>query len=295
MIANPELNVSRSDNHLFDVLVFEGIYALTISRSVRTLMRGSWLGLVVEKERRLPVFRFKHKAVGIARHVARDVRAFLKPEGGVRGGNQAEPEDEAHRSPQGFDNRQFWERRYTTDLELGSGAGSRGEFLESKRELLQQVIEEFNPRSILDVGCGDIEVTKDLPFAGEYTGIDLSPSIVARNRRLQPTWHFIADDFLDIVRRERLEADLVICFDVLIHQHEYETYRAFVRELVNAARKVAIINGFEQPRRRGRVNPNTAYHEPITHTLTELGEVERMKIIGPFRNSLIVQVDKRSA
>jgi SAM-dependent methyltransferase len=242
----------------------------------------------------LPLFKFD-KAFGMARGVARSMNVFLNPESGAtRGNDQAEAEKGLHRSPQGFDNREFWERRYTTDLELGSGAGSRGGFLDEKRRLLCQMIEEFHPRSILDVGCGDIEVTKDLPFSGEYTGIDLSPSIIARNQMLQPMWNFIEGDFLDIVRRDRLAADLVICFDVLIHQHDYETYRAFVRELVTATRRVAIINGFEQPRRRKRVNPNTAYHEPITHTLTELGE-GRMKILGPFRNSLVVQIDKRFA
>jgi SAM-dependent methyltransferase len=237
----------------------------------------------------LPAFRF-NKVFDIVRKAKTSLNSEV---GGTCGKDQDESEQGLHRSPQGFDNREFWETRYTTDLELGSGAGSRGEFLEYKRRLLCQVIGEFHPRSILDVGCGDIEVTKDLPFSGEYTGIDLSPSIMARNRTLQPAWNFVEGDFLDIVRRDRLAADLVICFDVLIHQHDYETYRAFVRELVNATRKVAVINGFEQPRKRKRVNPNTAYHEPITQTVTELGE-GRIKIIGPFRNSLVVQIDKPS-
>jgi SAM-dependent methyltransferase len=223
------------------------------------------------------------------------VKAFLNRHGdSTRNKDQTESEQglhhSAHHTPQGFDNREFWERRYTTDLELGSGAGSRGEFLEYKRRVLDQMIEEFHPRSILDVGCGDIEVTKDLAFSGEYIGIDLSPSIVARNQTLRPEWKFIAGDFLDLVRRDQLGADLVICFDVLIHQHDYETYRTFVRELLNAARRVAVINGFEKGRVRSK---NCAYHEPITHTLTELGE-GRVKVIEPFRNSLIMQVDKRS-
>ena len=241
----------------------------------------------------MPMFKLS-KAFGKARDVLQDVKASLNPKSGTtRDENQAEPEREVRSSPQGFDNRKFWEMRYTTNPTLGSGAGSRGEFLAYKREVLCQAIEEFHPRSILDVGCGDIEVARDLPFSGEYTGIDLSPSIIARNQELQPAWNFIEGDFLDLVRRDGLRADLVICFDVLIHQHDYETYRAFVRELVNAARKVAVINGFEQPRKRKRVNPNTAYHEPITHTLTEVGEGQ-MKIIGPFRNSLIVQIEKRA-
>ncbi len=242
----------------------------------------------------MPVSRFD-KVSGIARKV----KAFLKnPESGAkRARGQAEPEQKlhssVHSSPQGFDNRDFWEKRYTTNLELGSGAGSRGEHLEYKKALLSQLIEEIDPRSILDVGCGDIEVTKDLSFSGEYTGIDLSPSIVARNRTLRPSWKFIEGDFLEIVQRDRLTADLVICLDVLIHQHDYETYTVFVRELVNATRRAAVISGFEQPRKGRKVNPNTAYHEPITQTLTELDQ-GRIEIIGPFRNSLVVRLDKRS-
>jgi SAM-dependent methyltransferase len=243
----------------------------------------------------LPIFRFNDKAF----NVVRSVRALLNSRRGTtRSKYQGEPEQVLHHSapcpPQTFDNREFWEKRYTTDLKLGSGAGSRGEFVEYKRRLLRQMIEEFYPRSILDVGCGDIEATKDLPFSGEYTGIDLSPSIVARNRTLRPAWNFIVGDFLDIIGRDQLKADLVICFDVLIHQHDDETYRDFVRELVNASREVVVINGFESLPRRGRVSRNTAYHEPITHTITKLG-VGQMKIIEPFRNSLIVQINKRPA
>jgi SAM-dependent methyltransferase len=234
----------------------------------------------------LPVFRSNNKVVSLARRV----KALLNPEANTTSGeNQTAAEQESPRTPEEFDNREFWEARYTTDLGLGSGAGSRGEFAEYKRQLLTRTIEEFRPRSILDVGCGDIEVTRGLPFDGEYTGIDLSPTIVARNRTLRPDWNFIEGDFLDLVRRDQLGADLVICFDVLIHQHDYETYKAFARELVIAARKVAIVNGFEQPRGKRHANRNTAYHEPITHTLTELGEGQ-MQVIGPFRNNLVVRI-----
>lgn len=42
-----------------------------------------------------------------------------------------------------FDNRRFWEERYTINPELGSGIGSRGSCREYKRAMLQQVVEEF--------------------------------------------------------------------------------------------------------------------------------------------------------
>ena len=193
-----------------------------------------------------------------------------------------------------FDNRQFWDARYRTDPELGSGPGSRGEFVEQKRNLMVRAIDEFDPGSILDVGCGDIEVTKDLPFSGHYTGIDLSPTVVARNRRSRPDWTFLDGDFLELLSREQLVADLVLCFDVLIHQHDYATYRAFVRGLVDAAQTAAIFNGFEEPRGMRRRRKITAYHEPLTRTLEDLG-VTGATIVGPFRHSLVVQVDKRGS
>jgi hypothetical protein len=59
----------------------------------------------------------------------------------------------------GFDNAVFWDERYRTNLALGSGRGSRDKFLTVKRELVRDVIARLRPRSILDVGCGDIEVT----------------------------------------------------------------------------------------------------------------------------------------
>jgi SAM-dependent methyltransferase len=211
---------------------------------------------------------------------------------------QSEPEavrpSSASRSTPGFDNRRFWEERYTTNPELGSGAGSRGEFLDYKKELLSRLIATFDVRSILDVGCGDIKVVKDLDFTGEYTGIDISPTIIVRNRKLCPTWTFIEGDFLEVVRHERPVADLVIGYSVLIHQHDYNAYREFARELVDAARVVALLNGVESLPRGGRISANAAYHEPLTQTLKDI-ERGSLTVIGPLRNTLVVQVEKATS
>lgn len=62
------------------------------------------------------------------------------------------------------------------DLEssvLGSGIGSRGEMLGLKRGLLSRAIPEDGDLSILDCGCGDLEIVKDFPWKA-YTGIDVS-------------------------------------------------------------------------------------------------------------------------
>jgi SAM-dependent methyltransferase len=192
-----------------------------------------------------------------------------------------------------FDNLAFWEHRYQTDLELGSGGGSRGTFLKHKQELLQRLIDEQAPSSILDVGCGDIEVSRGFEFTGTYTGIDLSPTIIERNRRLRPGWQFVQGDFLQLAHDGRLRADLVICFDVLIHQHDPQIYRAFVDNLVAAAAKSAVLTGFERLPRSGKLSPNVAFHEPLTVTLSSIDGID-VRILGPFRNMHVVQVIRRA-
>src|SRR3984885_1947058 len=72
-----------------------------------------------------------------------------------------------------FPNATFWQWRYLTDPELGSGVGSRGQPLLGKRELLAVLLDAIAPASVIDVGCGDGEATRGLPMPG-YVGIDLS-------------------------------------------------------------------------------------------------------------------------
>ena len=201
-----------------------------------------------------------------------------------------EPSTEQSSTPSaGFDNRLFWETRYSTDIATGSGAGSRGQFLGYKRRLLDRLIAEFQPASILDVGCGDIEVTKDLRFGGTYTGVDLSPSVIERNATLRPDWTFLTGDFIALAQEGRLGADLVLAFDVLIHQHDEETYQAFVRELINVAGKVAVMNGFDDP--RSGYKGNVAFHEPLPRTVAKIG-TGQMLLGDRFRRTQIVLVVK---
>ncbi|MBA2521573.1 MAG: class I SAM-dependent methyltransferase, partial [Chloroflexia bacterium] len=168
----------------------------------------------------------------------------------------------------------------------------RGGYLERKRELLGRLlIDVIEPRSILDVGCGSVEVVGEFSFSGKYTGIDLSPSILKRNRQLRPDWTFIEGDFLALAPGGGLDADLVICFDVLAYQHDEETYQRFVQELMNVTRRVAIINGFDSSHGRGKAPKLTAYHEPLSSTLSQLdaGQVSK---VGRFRGTSVFRVDK---
>ena len=192
----------------------------------------------------------------------------------------------------GFDNAVFWDKRYRTNLALGSGAGSRGTFLAAKRDLVRDVIARLRPRSILDVGCGDIEVTRELAFDGVYTGIDLSPFIVERNREVRPDWNFVQGDFLALAETPAMHADLVLCLDVLIHQHDRETYHELLRALLGASRVGLVVNGFDTPAHSTRLSPNVAFHEPIKQTLRECG-VEKTELLATLRRTAFILVNSR--
>jgi SAM-dependent methyltransferase len=185
-----------------------------------------------------------------------------------------------------FDNLRFWDHRYRTDPKLGSGIGSRGESLTYKRKVLGRIVAETHPGSVLDVGCGDLEVTFGLPF-GNYLGIDISPSVIDRNRQRKPDWSFQAGDFLQITVDELPESDMVICLDVLIHEPDAKRYAAAVERLVAFTKVVGVIGAYELPPRAAFSSHITSYHEPITETLKRAGARE-IKVVGYYRDTSII-------
>lgn len=189
-----------------------------------------------------------------------------------------------------FDNKEFWNNRYETDPALGSGIGSRNENKEYKARIIKSLIDEFQSNSVLDVGCGDLEIVKNLPFK-EYTGIDISETIIEKNKKIKPVWSFLCGNFLDL--KQNLEADMVLCFDVLIHQHNYPDYVEFVKSLVNATKNIGIVSGYEWFPEKSFRSEITAYHEPISETLQNCG-AKNIKLIGNYRQTEIFAYNKTS-
>lgn len=74
-----------------------------------------------------------------------------------------------------FNNVLFWNYRYATKPELCSGIGSRGEIALYKINLLKKI--GITNSDVLDIGCGDLEIIKNLPIK-EYTGVDISSEAI---------------------------------------------------------------------------------------------------------------------
>jgi hypothetical protein len=97
-----------------------------------------------------------------------------------------------------------------------SGAASTHDETRRLRDALPALIRSEGVRRLLDVPCGDFHWMSTLELGVDYTGVDVVPELVERNRRLyeRPGRRFLC---LDATRDALPAADLVLCRDLLIH------------------------------------------------------------------------------
>ena len=189
---------------------------------------------------------------------------------------------------EGFPNTSFWEWRYRSNPELGSGLGSRGAPLSGKRDLLTKVLADVRPESTLDVGCGDGEATRGLVIP-QYTGIDQSAEAIRLSRRARPGDKFLVGTLGD----NAVNADLAICLDVLIHQPDPSTYRDLVFRLLQAADKALLVSGYEAPPKSG--SPMIYFHEPLSASIRHFAPEADLRFLREEHEITTWLVDTRDA
>lgn len=186
-----------------------------------------------------------------------------------------------------FLNSVFWDFRYRIAPDLGSGVGSRAEMLEAKRKSLGYALAEFADRPVLDVGCGDLEVTRNLALT-EYVGADVSQQALALAGAKRPDWTFI---HLQDDAARWPGADAVICLDVLIHQQKATAFDALLQRLIDSASKRLIIGGYDQAPHL--VSEIVSFHRPLTEALRSSGAFGEISTIGRYRDCSLVVADKQ--
>jgi hypothetical protein len=183
-----------------------------------------------------------------------------------------------------FDNRLFWELRYELFPGRGSGIGSRGDNLVYKRTLLkEQGIEAAT--SVLDYGCGDIEVVRELSI-GHYVGIDLSATALAIANRARPDWEYHLAPASSVQ-----PAEMVLCFEVLIHQENEAAYRAVIAFLAEKTLGSLLVSGFAKNSVSVRHNSFVFFHEPLEASLRRTGRFKRIQQIGAHTSVSIYRCD----
>jgi len=173
-----------------------------------------------------------------------------------------------------FDSAMFWDFRYYRWPELGSGIGSRGESIRYKRDVLKREGIE-RAKSVLDVGCGDLEVLQPLRLRG-YVGLDRSAEAVARASQLRPDWNF---RLMTSGEAEVDPAEFVLCFEVLIHQPTAEDYHGLIDFLSRKTKGKLIVSGYDSAAGAGN-NHMLFYHEPLRVSLERTGRFRSIERIG---------------
>ena len=186
----------------------------------------------------------------------------------------------------GFANDLFWDYRYAQFPELGSGLGSRGEVLARKQSLLRPYVEKIGADTLLDVGCGDLEVFAPLPVVN-YTGIDVSEQALAVARGKRPDWGFEARGISDFGTES---FDYTCCIDVLIHQPSEAAAQALARELVRVARKGVLFSAHTEIIDGSGISFNSGRLREYVALLPGVCEVSE---IGRYRDTTLYFARKR--
>lgn len=136
----------------------------------------------------------------------------------------------------------YWDRRYREGRT--SGAGSEGEEGFYKAEYVNDFIHENAVTSVIDWGCGDGQVLELLkvgpshsPYVA-YTGIDVSPTILERNRQRFREFVFATPDE---ACKGGFSADLAISMDVLFHLPDQGDYLTYLDHLFDSATRYVLI------------------------------------------------------
>jgi hypothetical protein len=187
----------------------------------------------------------------------------------------------------GFENTTFWNFRYARFPERGSGLGSREQNLLYKRNLLvQNGIEEYS--NVLDVGCGDLQILKELTIR-DYLGIDVSHEALQKARRERPDWTFVHAD--DAQVRDLEPRDLALCFEVLIHQPNEADYRNLIDFLASSTKRTLLVSGYVQDYSERRTNSMVHFYEPLTQSLEKTGKFSSIRQIGAHSDVVVLRCD----
>ena len=136
---------------------------------------------------------------------------------------------------------EYWEERYKNDG--NSGEGSRGLHKEWKWQILESTISHID--NIVDVGCGDLAFM-ERKHIKKYTGLDISETIIERNRVAYPWWKFICTG-ADVYVPD-LHGEVVFCHDILFHILDDDVYYRILNNLTRYSNKyISIYTWYNNP------------------------------------------------
>ena len=134
----------------------------------------------------------------------------------------------------------IWTSRYLSGG--NSGSGSYNELYLFKRDVINQLITDYQIESMIDFGCGDGNQIKEFNIK-DYIGLDIaSSSIKICKEKYQHDSHkkfYVYDD--PSIQSLQLQADLTISLDVLYHILEDDIFMDYLKKLFTSSSKYVLI------------------------------------------------------
>ena len=158
----------------------------------------------------------------------------------------------------------WWEQRYR--LGGNSGQGSYGVLAEFKAKIINQFVEEFKVKSLIEFGCGD---GSQLTLASypRYVGLDVSQKAITIceekfiNDQSKKFFLYNPHSFDD--KTEQFKAELALSLDVIYHLVEDRIYSTYLTHLFGAGVKYVIIYATDKDK-SGRFYERHVRHRNFT-------------------------------
>lgn len=124
----------------------------------------------------------------------------------------------------------------------GSGPGSTIEQGRPFITFVQQILDEFDIQSIVDLGCGDWVLAHEINWKNRnYLGLDVVSKVIDRNKLLYSSCN-IQFSKLDGITQELPQSDLLICKNVLQHLPNADILKILAQ--IKKYKYVVIVNDF---------------------------------------------------
>lgn len=184
---------------------------------------------------------------------------------------------------QNFNNELFWDFRYSTNPELGSGVGSRGTVAEYKSKLIKMIGIE-NDKSLLDIGCGDLEIIGKFKI-DNYTGVDVSSEALNKAKQRYPNSSF----YSYVTQKSAIpHSETVVCLDVTLHQPSKNDYQNLLNFITEKTTKRLIVSGYDSPSDQSHM---CFFYEPLKESLLAQSKFKYVFKIGEYRNLSVYLAD----
>ena len=154
---------------------------------------------------------------------------------------------------------QYFERQFWTNRAGSSGPNSDLSRTYALREGIGRILRDYNIGSIVDAGCGDTNLFRDIKLEGiAYLGLDCVPAIIEMNKRVFSKQDNMFFEVTDVITHPLPQADLIICRDV-VHYLPNSLIKLFLHQVAESKSRYLLIThnikvnltqapfGWEQP------------------------------------------------